>query len=81
MKYIVTKDEKGTLEIFTFSRAINHDCFAQAVAGIRNEMHGDYRRVRRIPVSAGFVSGGICYGESLTLGLKSRDEDSDLLDL
>ena len=81
MKYIVTKQEEGELEeIFLFPRNVNHDCMAEALSSIRNQKHGSWKRIRREPISAGFVLDGKCFGESLSLRLQSRPElDTDLL--
>jgi len=80
MKYIVTKQSDGTEEIFLFPRKIDHDCMAEMLEHIRNQMHGDWKRVFREPVAAGFVEDGECFGKSETLNLKSRPEDSKLLE-
>lgn len=79
MKYIVTVDEEGTEEIFLFPATISHDAMAEAIYRVRNQSRGDWRRVSRTPVSAGFVRGGQCVGRSETLRLDSRPQDSDLL--
>jgi len=81
MKYIVTENEEGEREIFVFPRSVPHNAFAEVVAGIRNQTHGNWRRIRRKPVSAGFVDGGRCHGRSESLHLKSRPEDTELLGL
>lgn len=79
MKYIVTQDENGKEEIFIFPKSQNHDCFAESVEGIRNQTWGNWERIFRRPISAGFTDGVKCYGHSETLGLKSRPEDTQLL--
>ena len=80
MKYIVTKTEDDKEELFPFPVLIHHDAMAEALNRIKNQTHGDWHRVFRQPVSAGFISAeGTCYGESVTLGLKSRPEDTELL--
>ncbi len=79
MKYIVTTQENGEEEIFIFPKSINHDCMAEAIQGIRNQSFGNWRRVSREPVSAGFIENGKCFGQSETLRLDSRDEDINLL--
>jgi hypothetical protein len=81
MKYITTKSEEGKTEIFLFPRDINHDAMAEAIARVRNQTTGEWRRIRREPVSAGFVTGGVCHGESETLRLKSCESDTALLPL
>ncbi len=79
MKYIVTRLKNGVEEIFLFPRAVNHDCMAELLGHIRNRTHGNWERVRRDVVSAGFVEGGVCTGRSESLGIGSRPQDSDLL--
>lgn len=80
MKYIVTKKEDGTEEIFMFSRNVPHDCMAETLYDVRNQMRGNWQYICREPVSAGFVSEKMeCYGESETLKLKSRKQDTQLL--
>ena len=73
MKYIVTEDSDGKEEIFLFPRSINHDCMAEALKLIKNHTRRNWVKIRRDPISAGFVShDNKCYGESESLGLKSR---------
>ena len=79
MKYIVTKDENGKEEIFIFSKAINHDCFAEAVSRIRDQSHGQWRRIDREPIAAGFTDGKQCLGRSETLNLDSRGRLDEML--
>ncbi len=81
MKYITTKSEEGKTEIFLFPRDIDHDAMAEAIARVRNKTRGDWRRIRREPVSAGFVTGGVCHGKSETLSLESQPTDTALLPL
>ena len=78
-KYIVMCDENDKKEIFIFPKTVNHDCMAQQLVMIKNHTWGDWERVHRIPVSAGFTDGKTCYGESETLRLKSSPEDTKLL--
>lgn len=73
MKYIVTINDNGNEEIFVFNEIINHDCMAEVLGYIKNQSFGDWERVRREPISAGFVQDGVCYGRSVTLGLSSRE--------
>ena len=79
MKYIVTKSDLGNIEMFTFPSAVHHDIMAEAISRLKDQNHGEWRRVRRDPISAGFISAGVCCGKSETLGLKSRLEDTALL--
>ena len=80
MKYIVTEDYDGNEEIFLFSKDINHDAMAEFLGYIKNQTHGNWIRVHRTPVSAGFVRNALeCYGSSETLGLNSRPQDTALL--
>lgn len=79
MKYIVTENEEGVEEIFVFPNAVHHDAMAEMLGRIKNQTHGNWTRVRRHPVAAGFIDhSGHCYGQSETLGLASRPQDSDL---
>lgn len=79
MKYIVTEDEQFKEEIFLFPNSVNHACFAEVISGIRNQKHGNWKRTHRIPVSAGFVTGGVCHGKSESLNMTSRASDNDVL--
>ena len=79
MKYIVTKTPDDLEEIFLFSDTINHDCMTEVLQGIRNQTHDNWERIRREPVSAGFVVGNECVGESISLHLKSRPEEDTAL--
>jgi len=80
MKYITTKTEDGIEEIFIFPSSINHDAMAEALEGIKNGTHGDWERVYRRPISAGYVDiEGRCFGYSVSLDLESRKEDTKLL--
>lgn len=79
MKYIVTKTEDDKEEIFIFPKSVNHDCMMEVLSRIKNQTGGNWERVRRKAVSAGFTAGVKCYGCSETLGLKSRQEDSELI--
>jgi hypothetical protein len=81
MKYIVTKQENGTEEIFIFPDSVYHKDMAEAVGYLkdRSDNGRDWRRLDREPISAGFVRGGKCEGNSESLGLRSRPQDSDLL--
>ena len=76
MKYIITKSDLGSIEMFTFPSAVHHDIMAEAISRLKDQNHGDWRRVRRDPISAGFIFDGVCYGKSETLGLNSRSEDT-----
>ncbi|MNY62544.1 hypothetical protein D3C86_1993750 [compost metagenome] len=80
MKYIVTETEDGTQDIFIFDKQIHHDCFAEMVARIKNQSGGNWERVRRTPIAAGFYDGKTCYGHSETLKLRSRGaKDEELI--
>jgi hypothetical protein len=80
MKYIVTEREDGSEEIFIFSETIHHDCMAEAASRIKNQSYGQWRRVRREPIAAGFTDGVSCWGRSETLNLDSRrDRDAQLI--
>jgi len=80
MKYICTEDGNGIEEVFTFPKTVDHDCMAEVLNCIKNHTTDDWKRIFRAPVSAGFVTGkGVCIGESITLNLKSRPEDTEIL--
>ena len=73
MKYIATKQSDGTEEIFLFPKSVNHDAMAEILPYIKDQTHGDWSRVYREPISAGFVDyEGTCFGKSETLNLESR---------
>lgn len=79
MKYICTTSKHGE-EIFTFPHTINHDAMAEALEGIKNQTHGNWDLIYREPISAGFVDfKNNCFGESETLGIKSRGAEDTLL--
>jgi hypothetical protein len=80
MKYIATQNEEGYEEVFIFPKSVHHDAMAEALEGIKNKTYGNWERVYRKPVSAGFVDKNWqCHGSSETLGLKSRKEDTKIL--
>ena len=82
MKYIVTKDEDGHLELFMFPKNLNHDEFAASVNSIktfRNGNHRDWVRMRREPIAAGFTDGKHCTGRSESLNLDSRGRLDEML--
>ena len=79
MKYLVTTNEEGKEEIFIFPRSVNHDIMAEAVYAMKNQTYGDWKRIRRKPISAGFVEAGRCVGGSESLGISSRPQDQELL--
>jgi len=64
--------------MFTFPDSVQHDVMAMAVVNLKNQTHGDWKRVERQVVSAGFIEGGVCVGKSESLGLLSRPEDTEL---
>ena len=80
MKYICTDSDYGE-EIFIFPRTVNHDAMAEVLCRIKNHTHGNWRRVFRNPISAGFVDINCnCFGKSETLGIESRGAvDTSLL--
>lgn len=80
MKYIVTLDESDIEEIFIFPKSVNHDVFANSVCRMKNQSHGNWQRITRDPIAAGFTDGTICWGRSETLNMDSRpDEDARLI--
>lgn len=79
MKYIVTTTEEGEKEMFIFPDSVNHKIMAESICAMRDQTHGNWKRIRREPVSAGFVEAGFCCGKSESLGLYPCEGDSDLL--
>lgn len=80
MKYIRVKVLDGDDEIITFPESINHDVMYQSVSRMKDKLRGDWKRVSRRVVSAGFVdSKHRCHGRSETLGLESNPDDTNIL--
>jgi len=80
MKFITTRSDEDKEELFIFPKSIDHDAMAEALDRIRNQTHGNWRRVFRDPISAGFIDKNwMCYGNSETLNLVARPEDTELL--
>jgi hypothetical protein len=79
MKYIVTYNEADKEEIFIFPKTVDHDCMMEVIHRIKNQSWGDWKREYRLPISAGFTDGKTCYGESISLRIESRPEDTELL--
>jgi hypothetical protein len=80
MKYITTQQQDDKEELFTFPKTIDHDAMAEILRHIKNRTHGQWERVYRKPISAGFVDQNwVCFGRSESLGLDSRPEDTELL--
>ena len=68
-KYIAV-DGYLTDEIYVFQNHVTHSDFASRMGFVLNEILG-----------AGFVSPELkCYGESISLKVKSRAEDTELLE-
>jgi hypothetical protein len=86
MKYIVMDVKKPGgfhLEVpFVFPDMVVHHMMAQVCKAL---CEATWPETEVKPVSAGFVSSTAfedeCYGESETLGLKSRPEDSRLIQM
>lgn len=79
MKYIVTVDHDDREEIFIFPKTVDHDCMAEVLGHIKNQSWGQWERIWRLPVSAGFTDGVKCWGRSETLGMDSRGEVDEKL--
>lgn len=80
MKYICTVDEHGNREIIMFPKSIDHDCMAEGVEGLRDSTRDPWKRIHRMVDSAGFVTkSGVCFGRSETLGLSTKEGDTDLM--
>jgi hypothetical protein len=84
MKYIAFQTLDGEEFVVIFPRSINHNDMAES---IRNHKHtewgGKWERPYRFvaPVGAGFVTNDLtAYGESITLGVESREEkDTEII--
>jgi len=80
MKYVVTvHPDTNEKEIFIFPKSVHHDCFAEMVPYIKDQMYGNWEQVHREVISAGFTDGVTCYGISESLGIASRPQDTELL--
>jgi len=79
MKYIVTVDADNLREIFIFPETVNHDVMAENIERMRDKSWGNWKRLTRTPVSAGFINQSGVYGKSESLGLASSPEDNELL--
>lgn len=82
-KYIVIKTDVGFELMFVFNELVTHKRMFEAVQMIREGLEHNWTRPYADAecVGAGFVSPhGLCYGESLSLGIKSRNAlDTQLL--
>jgi hypothetical protein len=78
-KYIVTRDAEGKELMFVFDCSIDHDAFAEVAGRIKDQTHGNWRRVMRNTISAGFTDGKHCWGRSESLNIDGRPEDDALL--
>jgi hypothetical protein len=80
MCFITTETKEGKKDVFVFPSDIDHVDMAEVLNNIKDKTHGMWTRIRRKPISAGFVDKDLnCYGRSNTLGLDSSSHDSDLL--
>lgn len=79
MKYVVMQDENGIQELFMFPKSVNHDVFANAVSRLKDQAHGNWKRIDREVISAGFTDGKTCFGRSETLNLDSRGRLDEML--
>ena len=52
MKYIITSTEDFDQEIFIFPRTINHDIMAESISRMKNQSHGNWKRLTRTPIAA-----------------------------
>ena len=71
IKYVTFKDYKGDEYIVTFPSYTTHSELAESVVEL---LDGHLK-----PISGGFIENGECVGESASLNLKSRLEDTFLL--
>jgi hypothetical protein len=70
MKFVVFNGHHGE-QIVVFPKIIQHSVMAEDV---HKSSFGGMR-----PISGGFIVDGECVGESESLGMKSRPEDTSLL--
>lgn len=83
-KYVLIKQEfkNSNAELISpviFGKNLNHDDLSKEVCGIHLK---DNQVKKAYPVSAGFIYFGKdikCSGESITLNLSSREEDSEII--
>lgn len=82
MKYICTINDDGREEIFTFPKDVDHDAFYEVASRIKNHTWGNWHRVQREIISAGFVDMNLnCGGRSESLKVDSRGaQDTELLE-
>ena len=81
-KYIcVNNPEEKKEEIFIFPVWVDHDTFYEGVRMLRNHTWGNWHRVDREIISAGFIDKDLkCHGKSESLKVESRgDVDTELL--
>jgi len=80
MKYVCMTSAEYGEEIFTFPIKVPHDVFAEALTDVRSQSFGNWERIHRRPVSAGFISRNeTCVGYSSSLRLDSRgDKDTEI---
>jgi hypothetical protein len=69
-KFVTFKDYHGE-QIIVFPDHIQHAKFAAAVSGAAFS--------KMMPIAGGFVVDGKCVGESVSLRMSSRPEDTELL--
>lgn len=80
MKYLVLLADDGAQDVVIFPGALGHKAVAEAVALIRDKTFGNWRRVRRAPVSAGLVDAQwVCSGGSDELGLQAGAQDAEVM--
>ena len=81
LKYVCMKDPETNEEmIFTCPLAMDHDAFTETLRDMRDKTHGNWSRIYRNPISAGFVNNRFeCFGRSETLNLGSRGSIDTIL--
>lgn len=82
MKYIIVLDKDDMEHFFMFPKHINHSDMFESMRTIKIETNiGGWYRNKFTVVSAGFVDlkNSVCYGNSETLGVGPRQEDSNFL--
>jgi hypothetical protein len=80
MKFITTQYENNKQDIFIFPKHIKYEVMADILPYIKNQTHGNWRRIPRQPISAGLVDHTqTCHTRDNLLYLGCRPEDTILL--
>lgn len=79
MKYVIVRFDEGPDSIFFFPKSVRHDYFVESLQSLRHDAGRGWDRMYPEPISAGFTDGVTCYGQSESLDLESRPEDTLLM--